>query len=170
MPPIRIPDLHWAAGFLEGEGSFRYLGTCHVEASQSQKWPLIKLQNTLGSKVTGPKRSYSHLSKQDIYNWRRTGPSAAGILMTLYTLMSPKKQSQIKDVLIKWRKIPLQHSPYSKVCKRGHPKIYPNWVKRKGRNQYYCKECQRINNKYRYNIPKISRNSNQLRLQIGGIA
>lgn len=162
---IDVGDLKWVAGFLEGEGCFIYGNNgYYIKANQVQKWPLIKLQNILGGHISLYRSK--DLKKQDIYYWTVNGRFAAGITMTLYSLMSPKRQDQIKNALVKWRKIS-PRSQYSKVCRSGHPKIYPNWIK-KADGRYHCKECERINSKHYYYTSKINRNPNQLRLQVGG--
>lgn len=98
LAPQRSPstqDLYWAAGFLEGEGSFVYASqTQRVTAGQKQKAPLIKLKEVFGGSIyTSQRRS------GPFHGWTLTGPRARGLMMTLYTLMSPRRKSQIKRAL-----------------------------------------------------------------------
>ncbi len=90
-------DLEWAAGFLEGEGCFRRSwpgkgGTEHVSASQKIREPLEKLQTFFGGSI-GPDRIGG------TYRWQVYGPRARGVSMTLYSLLSNRRQKQIRDAL-----------------------------------------------------------------------
>jgi hypothetical protein len=100
----KIPDsadLHWAAGFVEGEGSFRGTkNTEMVEVSQVQLWPLEKLQQMFGGSI---KKKSGNGKRQDFFLWRIWGARARGLQMTLYSLMSPRRQKQIQEVLKKWQ-------------------------------------------------------------------
>lgn len=88
-------DLEWIAGFLEGEGSFgngdgkRFL----VEAVQADSESLLKVQRFLGGTV----RFYP--KNNNTYTWYATGSRARGIMLTLYSLMSQRRRTQIKSAL-----------------------------------------------------------------------
>lgn len=123
---VRLRDLAWAAGFLDGEGCFfrhckgreaRGLGyTVALEAAQVQKWPLELLHTMFGGSLS----IYHQRSKQGEYwKWRVYGPRAAGIMMTLYCLLSPKRQSEIMATVKPWRNKP-PHSRYKLECVNGH--------------------------------------------------
>ena len=97
-------ELYWAAGFIEGEGCFLYPpgGTQIVEVRQVQKEPLERLAhifNTHGSVISGKRDSR-------IWRWTISGCKARGIMMTLYLLMSPKRQNKIREILQAWKKAP----------------------------------------------------------------
>src|SRR6478609_6611312 len=86
-------DLAWAAGFLEGEGSFLLTGraghqTSRVMAFQKQREPLNRLQRIFGGSVT-------KLRTRDIHTWTVCGARARGVMMTLFLSFSPDRQSQI---------------------------------------------------------------------------
>ena len=92
-------DLHWAAGFLEGEGSFGwYSGTDKVQAFQVQKEPLDKLMEIFGGSLCVRKSPYPGIWS-DAWVWTINGARARGVMMTLYALMSPKRQQQIETPL-----------------------------------------------------------------------
>lgn len=95
-PAIRTPtqcDLGWAAGFLEGEGSFTCNGTSErVTAPQVNPEPLIQLLEIFGGKVTRAKRD-------TIWEWRVFGARARGVMLTLFPLLSEKRKQQIKNAL-----------------------------------------------------------------------
>lgn len=89
-------DLEWAAGFLEGEGSFRQDGNSTiVRASQVHKPPVIRLLKMFGGRLV----QYKYGKAQPAWHWCTSGKRARGIAMTLYPLMSPKRQQQIKKAL-----------------------------------------------------------------------
>ena len=115
MPTKRstTPDLYWAAGFLDGEGSFGLTGGStasrgeRVTASQGSRELLDRLSALFGGRVfsqvfanksfIGTK--YESLTTKPIWRWEVTGQLARGVMMTLYTLMSQHRRSQIKDAL-----------------------------------------------------------------------
>lgn len=82
-------DIRWAAGFIEGEGSFGYYGqTLRVSASQNSTWPLEKLQTLFGGKIGQSKG-------RPAYKWWVTGATAHKAMIELRPLMSPRRQAQI---------------------------------------------------------------------------
>jgi len=87
-------DLHWAAGFLEGEGCFYSKGNSSViKASQNEIEPLTKLQHLFGGsikKLTAPKCKQGF-----IWIWSTYGPRATGIMMTLYSILSYRRKLSI---------------------------------------------------------------------------
>src|ERR1043166_2303525 len=99
-----LKDLHWAAGFIEGEGSFVALSsTARVSVEQVNKEPVSKLMALFG----GSLRQYHDAHDPTIYKKRRhqtwvwwgTGSRARGVIMTLYPLMSVKRQRQMHRVI-----------------------------------------------------------------------
>jgi hypothetical protein len=94
----RIQHLWWAAGFLEGEGSFGGSSTSEmVSATQVQREPLERLQAMFGGTIK--KKNRRKPSEQPAYVWSVSGARARGIMLTLFVLMSPKRQGQIRKGL-----------------------------------------------------------------------
>ena len=90
-------DLAWCAGFLEGEGSFLWdpgNRTPKVQAGQKHDWPLLILKSRLGGQVYNSK---------GMFYWACSGKVAAGISMTVYVLMSPRRKEQISRSLFAWK-------------------------------------------------------------------
>lgn len=86
-------DLAWAAGFLEGEGTFGfYSHSQSIRAPQVQREPLERLQRFFGGTVTARKNPYLNV-------WTVCGPRARGVMLTLYVMMSPRRREQIKAAL-----------------------------------------------------------------------
>lgn len=91
-------DLEWAAGFLEGEGSFvKTMHSHNVTAPQRNLEPLLRLQALFGGTIN---TSWGNgKGKLLIPRWYISGTRARGVMMTLYTLLSKKRQDQIIKVL-----------------------------------------------------------------------
>ena len=95
-PAIR--DLEWAAGFLEGEGSFYNNGNSTMtSAVQVNEAPVQRLLELFG----GSLRSYPlRQGANTAWRWAASGARARGVAMTLYSLMSTKRQGQIRNALV----------------------------------------------------------------------
>lgn len=147
--PLTPRNIEWIAGFLEGEGAFGLSGpnrkSALVAAAQVQMEPLERLMRMVGGNL------HTHTSKKPNHQvqgrWSLSGINAAGLMMTVYPLMSPRRKEQIRAALSVWRSA-LPHTKYRSVCKRGHPLEGPNLVvyppggrTRPGR---MCRACSRI--------------------------
>lgn len=94
-------ELEWIAGFMEGEGNFRCHNTPQARASQVNPEPINRLVALLGGTVSyHTQRQKQH---HPFFTWQTSGARARGIMMTLYPLMSAKRQEQIRTAL---RKLP----------------------------------------------------------------
>ena len=88
-------ELFWAAGFLEGEGSFLPNGQSGmVQACQVEREPLERLQRLFGGRLSARKASNDKHSPY--FEWGVSGPRARGLMMTMYSLMSGRRQRQIR--------------------------------------------------------------------------
>lgn len=99
-----LQDLAWAAGFLEGEGTFdKAGGSCRVSAPQVNGEPLQRLLAIFGGAVTPRYQPKMHAKftkpASPILYWYVSGSRARGIAMTLYQFMSTKRQGQIRVAL-----------------------------------------------------------------------
>jgi hypothetical protein len=107
-----IKDLYWIAGFLDGEGSFNrtkgyqykpghnWTNCERITARQNDRELLDRLQSQLGGRVAVVSTKTNKLARQDhIWHWGIYGARARGAMMTLYPLMSQKRQQQIKSSL-----------------------------------------------------------------------
>ena|SRR5712692_241971 len=145
---ISISAIHWIAGFLEGEGCFRWQangrgrgGRVHVSASQVQREPLERLARYLGGNVLIQRPGCAKW--QTCYAWNLGRAQAVGLMMTIYRLMSPRRREQILSTLTAWRKAPGHgwelrerfHCPY------GHP--YTKTITTKTCTQRICQVCRR---------------------------
>lgn len=136
---ISTAQIAWLAGFLEGEGSFAHPGPragVLISAAQVQHWPLDKVHTLVGGHIASVKRQRANWS--DIYVWQISGYRAAGIMMTIYCLMSPKRQGQIRKILVPWLKAEI-FTGLREHCPRGH--IYDQTYTSQGYRR--CSECHR---------------------------
>jgi hypothetical protein len=83
-----VPDMAWAAGFLEGEGHFTRYSSEQIRVKQVQAEPLEKMQRLFGGSL--------ELCRRNCYEWILCGQRARGLMMSVYVLMSPKRQEEIK--------------------------------------------------------------------------
>ena len=87
---VRTSDIGWVAGFLEGEGSFQRQSV--VSAVQVNREPLERLEQLLGGRIWLRK---THGARQPTYQWNVSGPRARGVMLTIFSLMSAKRQRQV---------------------------------------------------------------------------
>lgn len=144
---ISVGDLKWLAGFLQGEGSFssQSHSTPRLAASQVERWPLERCKEIFGGVIyLSSARSSNHpsrFSSKPISLWLLTGGRAAGLMMTLYSLLSPRRQEQIRRVLQKW-KSRAAHQKYRTKCPHGHVLVGSNVrIRRNGHRD--CRACHR---------------------------
>ena len=101
---IGIKDLYWAAGFLDGEGCFCFSKPHKVlvQAVQLEKELLERLQKLFG----GVLRLIKTPEGKPCWQWSTSSPSrAVGIMFTLFSLLSLKRQGKIKKVVAGWKTI-----------------------------------------------------------------
>jgi hypothetical protein len=102
---IETKELRWAAGFLEGSGSFSFKSSLALTGTQADKWPLDRLREMFGGTI---KAAGKPVNKQ-VLSWYLHGHRAAAVMMTLYCLMSPRRQEQIRSALAIWKPLRLPH-------------------------------------------------------------
>ena len=90
-------DLGWAAGFLEGEGSFNRRGCERVSAVQVNKEPVDRLLALFGGATVQYERK--HPVWKPTWQWYISGSRARGVMMTLFPLLSHKRQDQIRHAI-----------------------------------------------------------------------
>ena len=87
-------DFRWAAGFYEGEGCARQVRGCTVtQITQKDPWVLERMKALFGGSIgpTGASRT--------AWQWHISGARARGFLMSIYGLLSPRRQQQIRNAL-----------------------------------------------------------------------
>jgi hypothetical protein len=138
-------EIGWVAGFLEGEGTFRYnVSSPLVSAAQAQLEPLERLQKILGGRVHSLKPGKPHHKPQ--WLWVIGGTNAAGIMMTMFMMMSPRRRQQIVAALAPWRRRgTIAWRGKMTHCKRGHPFTLENIYRPFGGKTVWrgCRICRR---------------------------
>lgn len=150
MLNISTDNLNWIAGFLEGEACFgktcntKKTGSIYIQVSQVELYPLEKLQKLLGGNI----HKYSHGTKnpkhRDFYRWQVCGMTAEELMKMLFSLLSPKRQNKITDLLYWYSTLPGVNYIKSgrKFCRQGtHVWSGHNiGIDHKGNN--FCKACK----------------------------
>lgn len=136
---VTARELGWIAGFLEGEGSFTWDGAPYVSVSHVQLEPLERMQRLCGGRVRWRNRA-TH--RNGIHDWRLVGARAAGLMMAMYAMMSPRRRGQIVEALTKWRAT-RSGAQYRTHCPHGH-RYSPENTIRQGRRhpQRVCRTCR----------------------------
>lgn len=93
-----LVEIGWAAGFLEGEGTFNVnhnalarSASSKVSATQKQREPLERLQAFFGGSIAPFKGVY--------WRWVVYGSRARGVMFTMFSLLSPRRREQVKVAL-----------------------------------------------------------------------
>jgi len=131
-------DIAWAAGFLEGEGCF-FAKDIGVFAAQVQREPLERLQKMLGGNIRPRPAPDNFPNGQPQNYWSIHGTRAAGAMMMLWSLMSPRRQGQIEEALAIWKSRHKRGGPKTshglRYCIRGHDQDVV------GRTIKGCRQC-----------------------------
>ncbi len=114
---LKIKDLYWLAGLIEGEGCFslqgngsRGKGKCwtrkpNIRIGMADKDVLDYAARIFNTNVTGPyknKLPNGTLGK-DIWHISINGNKAIQWMMTLYSLMSQRRKNKIEEIINYWK-------------------------------------------------------------------
>ena len=148
-------DIAWAAGFIEGEGSFGHVTTACVRAAQVQREPLERLQRIFGGEIKLRVRKGKEAHQSPIYHWYLYGSKAAGAIMTMLCLLSPKRLEQAVKALDVWKngKGKGGHQRVKTHCKNGHEFTQENTIL-KSMGYRACRACKNIDSHRRYHRVK----------------
>jgi len=98
MNSVKLTDLHWVAGFLEGEASFSKCGgTITVQAAQVEKQPVDKLHELCGGRINYFERD--NPKWKNYYRWAVYGEEAEIVMKAIHPIMSPRRQARIEELL-----------------------------------------------------------------------
>ncbi|HEY4761339.1 MAG TPA: hypothetical protein VIH42_12220 [Thermoguttaceae bacterium] len=145
---LNITDIYWLAGFMDGEACFSMWGkTPSITIAQKEMWPLEKVHKLVGGKFYKFKNWGTN--KETFYNSLHIhGKRAIGLMMTLYSLLSPRRQEKIEEIIAKWKLIPCrgEHNRIKTHCKRGHEFTEQNTYMKADGSGRECRKCQKIHN------------------------
>jgi hypothetical protein len=140
---MRPRDIAWAAGFLEGEGSFSCPRVApQIQASQVQRDPLDRLQAMFGGHIYHLRHTSDHPLRKPYYRWNLNGTRAAAVMMTITGLMSPRRVEQIIAALAPWKAAGSGKGSHQRTrthCPKGHPYSGDNLIQRAADRQ--CRAC-----------------------------
>jgi hypothetical protein len=129
---------------MEGEGSFGWhSGSPRVSAAQVQREPIDRLVAIFGGSVY--QRWNNGFGSNPLWVWRMSARRSIQVMMTLYVLMSPKRQAEIASAIINWRSARSLRSHNATHCLKGHAL--------KGQNLFMagkyrkCRACMNRNSK-----------------------
>lgn len=119
---VKLTDIYWVAGILEGEA--------HFGVTNAGTHPIIQLMMTDRDVVA---RVRDLLNKEAVVKWledrRKTnykdlyrisihGHHARGWLMTIYPLMSKRRQQKIRELITDWKTSPSREIDTSDEAKQ----------------------------------------------------
>lgn len=139
---VNLTDIYWAAGFLDGEGCFSIKGgSPRIDANQKAITGelLVRLQSLFGGTLR-------NIITKDQVCWQVSGLRCIGLCMTLYPILSAKRQNKIKEIMKQWKSNPRPNNSIDpNYCNYGHllnketTRLYKT---RAGREYRVCKQCQ----------------------------
>lgn len=115
MSELRIKEIAWIAGLLEGEGCFlspkgRYCSPI-IQLIMTDKDVMIKAAKILGTKkVIKCKQDTRGKNPKQLYRTNVYGSRAIQWMMTLYTLLGERRQMKVREIIEAFKTRP--HSPY----------------------------------------------------------
>jgi hypothetical protein len=149
---VKIKDIAWLAGMLEGEGWFGTYGNGAVPSihvGMVDEDIIRRLAETFGRNCSAHKRSAKNIKHKDAWYTYVHGADAAAIMMTIYPFMGERRRSKIHDILTKWLAYPTTNrlGMRRSICVNGHPLTEGNYYIRKktnSKNPYkVCLVCYR---------------------------
>lgn len=142
---LTTAEIAWTAGIFEGEGSCR--PSLHertgitATVTQKDRWLVERLRSLYGGSI-GQQWSELNGTRSLINYWHVHGARARGLLMTIYSLLSPWRQAQVRIALLRTSRTSVP-SPWKGLCVRGHELTPENtYIDPKGWRT--CRECRRI--------------------------
>lgn len=160
---VKISDLAWAAGLLEGEGSFGWInGYPYVSIEMTDEDVIRRYAGLFptrrGRKVMHRKNRndpFSGNPRKDTWRYEIQGPYAVGLMMSILPFMGTRRSQKIKSILVDWRVKHYRDTPGAHRhrgerqallthCKRGHSYLDPKNVYIKADGGRACRGCHAI--------------------------
>lgn len=154
--PLTVRNIEWLAGFLDGEGCFRFnINRCVVQVVQKDPWPIMKIHQLVGGRLYRVKGSCE--SGRFYYSLHLTGRYAVGLMLTLYPLLSPRRQQKIVECMGKWKMVLRRGAGNTKThCKRGHELTPTSTFVRADGTGRECIVCSKIHKDNWYQRKKLT--------------
>lgn len=138
---ITAIEVAWAAGFIEGEGTFSASGDGGVSlcVPQVQREPLERLQRLFGGNI---RQASNTKTGKPLHRWGVHGMPAAAATMTVFSLLSPRRMEQASALLTKWKAAKGHRNAQKTHCPKGH-EYTPSNTYRRSKNPDWrsCRAC-----------------------------
>jgi len=121
---ITSVQIAWLAGILEGEGSFKLNdNSANIQLNMTDE-DTVKKVARLFNRQYSENRSPERVGHKRLYYVNIMGTPAIEWMMTIYSLMSYRRQEKIREIITSWKEI---NTVKRDVFKCGHPKIASNF-------------------------------------------
>lgn len=101
MVHIKLEDIIWLSGLLEGEGCFSYACSPTITLGMTDKDIVNRVAILFGKKTRGPYK-YSH-NKKEVYYTSVCGSMAVSWMMILYALMGERRKQKMSEIINDWK-------------------------------------------------------------------
>lgn len=105
---LNVNNIYWLAGLFDGEASFYWSPrsrSCQVQLAMTDEDTIKKVCLLLNHpKYYLVKQQKKHYKQ--CYSIHFSGKEAVGIMMTLYSLLSKRRQETIEFIISEWKKVP----------------------------------------------------------------
>ncbi len=98
---MRVTEIHWLAGLLEGEGCFAFSGTPVVSLFMTDGDTVKRAADLLGCIAYGPMDR--GVGRKPGYRCQRYGSNAIAWMLTVYSLMGERRKKRICEIIKKWQ-------------------------------------------------------------------
>jgi hypothetical protein len=119
---VSVNDIYWAAGLFEGEGcfSFHHDNCPGTQVSMTDEEPIQRIKSIFG---VGLARTATRKTKKGktVFLFRSYGKDAIQIMMTIFSIMSPRRKEKIKEIIGHWKH-------FGRYCRNGHEKTGDNAI------------------------------------------
>lgn len=106
----RFTELSWAAGLIEGEGSFEYRGgSPRISVAMTDLDVLIKLARIVGERCIRTKTP-TNGGVLPQFHLRIYGKRAIALMMTIWPHMGARRQERISGILKAWKAAPIKNN------------------------------------------------------------
>ncbi len=101
---MRLNDLYWLAGLLEGEGCFCYYASPGIQLVMTDRDVVERAAALLDRHVRGPYQQPGN--RKATYHTDLWGENAIGWMKKLKPLMGARRTSKIEEILSRWGNAP----------------------------------------------------------------
>lgn len=108
---LNVNNIYWLAGLFDGEASFYWnpnSRSCQVQLAMTDEDTIIKVCTL----IKQPK--YYLVKRQDkykqLYSIHLSGKKAIGLMMTLFSLLSIRRQEKIMEIINQWKLVPNRYN------------------------------------------------------------